>query len=109
MTLTTPFTMEVELPPVVNAMGELEDQDPATREYTAHWVVVPAENGGGVSPDHPAYPEVVRVVDNATKEETEDHAVLDFANDVVNAAFNVGDHEAPWGDDYDIGDYGPND
>lgn len=88
--LRTDFTVERERPPVVNAAGELEDQEPEVITYTAIWYVEPAENGGRESPSWAAYPEVESIVDSQGRAVPADREILAAADNAVNAAFNEG-------------------
>lgn len=93
--------MERELPPAVNAAGELEDQAPEEVTYTAIWYVEPASGDGYHEPYTPAYPVVESVVDSLGVEVSDDHDVMSAADNAVNAAFNQGCSDGEEDFDYD--------
>jgi hypothetical protein len=111
--LRTEFKVERQRPPAVNAGGLLEDQDPETVTYTAHWYVEGASGDGYHEPHTPAYPVIESIVDPLGLDVASDSELMDAASNAVQGEFNlmsadpVG--EPPWGEDYDIGDYGPQD
>lgn len=102
-TLRTDFEVERELPPAVNAAGELEDQSPEVTTYTAIWYVEGASGDGYNEPYIPAYPVLESVVDANGVVMHDEGDLYNTALDAVNAVFNLG--RADGGGD----DYGPND
>lgn len=112
--IRTQVLVDRELPPTVNAAGELEDQDSETVEYTALWYVEGPSGDGRNEPFTPAYPVIDAVVDAAGVDVSDDPDVMSAAENAVNAAFNAGTDAFEWddgfpdhGDDWDIQDYGP--
>lgn len=88
--LRTEFKVERELPPAVNAAGELEDQSPELVTYTALWYVEGASGDGYNEPHTPAYPVIESVVDALGNDVSDDGDIMAAADDAVNAAYNTG-------------------